>query len=107
VTGPGPVAGRLGPKPPEEAAAAARTRLRKAAHDLEAVFVNELFKAMRETVPQEGILSQDPGQEMFTGVLDQRLAELYGERSRGGLGEALYRQLSRRLPDAGPATGAP
>ncbi len=107
MTGPGPVAGRLGPKPPEEAAAGARTKLRKAAHDLEAVFVNELFKAMRETVPQEGILSQDPGQEMFTGVLDQRLAELYGERARGGLGEALYRQLSRRLPDSGPATGAP
>lgn len=92
--------GAAGPTPDQ-------ARLRKAAHDLEAVFVNELFKAMRATVPQEGILAQDPGQELFTGVLDQRLAELYGERARGGLGEALYRQLSRRLPDAGPATGEP
>ena len=89
------------------AGASDQARLRKAAHDLEAVFVNELFKAMRATVPQGGFLAQDPGQELFTGVLDQRIAEVYGERARGGLGEALYRQLSRRLPDAGPATGAP
>ena len=84
----------------------ARDKLRKAAHDLEGVFVNELFKAMRATVPQEGILSQDPGQETFTGMLDERLAATYAEHSRNGLGEALYRQLSRRLPDAGPARGS-
>ncbi len=78
-----------------------RSRLRQAAHDLEAVFVNELFKAMRATVPQDGLLAQDPGQELFTGMLDQRLAEAYGARARGGIGEALYRQLSRRLADTG------
>ncbi len=72
--------------------------LKKAAQDLEAVFLNELFKAMREATPQDGILSQDSGQELFTGMLDERLAELHTERTKGGLGEALYRQLSRRLP---------
>lgn len=102
-----PVGGAGGGRPAEGGLAGEHARLRKAAHDLEAVFVNELFKAMRETVPHEGILSEDPGQELFTGVLDQRLAEVYGERARGGVGEALYRQLSRRLPDPGPATGVP
>jgi len=103
----GPVPGAGAARRTEGALSPDQARLRKAAYDLEAVFVNELFKAMRETVQHEGILSQDPGQELFTGVLDQRLAELYGERARGGVGEALYRQLSRRLPDPGPATGAP
>jgi flagellar protein FlgJ len=102
-----PLPGVTGSPPARGAGASDQARLRKAAHDLEAVFVNELFKAMRATVPQGGFLAQDPGQELFTGVLDQRIAEVYGERARGGLGEALYRQLSRRLPDAGPATGAP
>jgi flagellar protein FlgJ len=87
---------------PAAHAASQTAKLRKAAHDLEGIFVNELFKAMRETVPQDGILSQDPGQDLFTGMLDERLAERYAERSQGGLGEALYRQLSRRLPDPGP-----
>jgi len=80
--------------------------LRKAAHDLEGVFVNELFKAMRETVPHDGFLSEDSGQALFTGMLDERLAQTYAERAKGGLGDALYRQLSRRLTDAGPDRGA-
>jgi len=101
--------GRVGPRhalaapTPNHGSApdAAHTKLRKAAHDLEGVFVAELFKAMRETVPQDGILSQTPGQDLFQGMLDDRVADLYAGRSRGGLGEALYRQLSRRLPDEG------
>jgi flagellar protein FlgJ len=80
--------------------------LRKASHALEGVFVNELFKAMRATVPQGGFLSEDPGHDLFTGMLDERLAQSYAERAQGGLGEALYRQLSRRLRDAGPDQGA-
>ena len=102
-----PVRGEQSPAHPIAAgltvqAAGQAARLRKAAHDLEGVFVNELFKAMRETVPQDGILSEDPGRDLFTGMMDERLAESYAERSQGGLGEALYRQLSRRLPNPGP-----
>ncbi|HMV31644.1 MAG: rod-binding protein [Gemmatimonadales bacterium] len=103
----GPVPGAGAARRAEAGLTGEQAKLRKAAHDLEAVFVNELFKAMRQTVQHEGILAQDPGEELFTGVLDQRLAEVYGERARGGVGEALYRQLSRRLPDPGPATGVP
>jgi flagellar protein FlgJ len=76
-------------------------RLRKAAHELEGLFVAELFKAMRATVPEDGILSQAPGQDLFQGMMDDRIADLYAGRSSHGLGEALYRQLSRRLPDEG------
>ncbi|MFN8651607.1 MAG: rod-binding protein [Gemmatimonadales bacterium] len=94
----GPVQGAGGPKPPLDAAHA---KLKKAAHQLEGVFVNELLKAMRETVPQDGIISQDPGSETFTGMMDERIAELYAGKSSHGLGEALYRQLSRRLPHEG------
>ncbi len=79
----------------------ARDRLKKASNDLEGVFINELFKAMRETVPEDGILSEDPGKDMFTGMMDEKLAQLQAEKSHGGIGDALYRQLSRKLPEAG------
>ena len=91
----------IGRAEPTAAATGPHARLRKAAHDLEGLFVAELFKAMRATVPEDGILSQAPGQELFQGMMDDRIADLYAGRSRGGLGEALYRQLSRRLPDEG------
>ncbi len=80
---------------------AAHARLRQAAHQLEGLFVNELFKAMRQTVSADGIIGQAPGQELFQGMMDERIADLYAGRSEHGLGEALYRQLSRRLPDEG------
>ena len=94
-----------------QARAAAETaqqaKLHKAARDLEGVFVNEVFKAMRATVPEAGLIPSNAGQEMFTSMMDERLAETYAERSGKGIGDALYRQLSRGLPRGAPAKGHP
>ncbi|MEX0912424.1 MAG: rod-binding protein [Gemmatimonadota bacterium] len=68
-------------------------KLRRAAKDLEGVFVAELFKAMRQTVPQDGITDGGMGEEMFTEMLDQHLAPLTSEGWQRGIGDALYRQL--------------
>jgi len=68
-------------------------KLRKVARDLEGVFVAELFKAMRETVPEGGLVDGGSGEEMFTSMMDQHLAPLTAEGWQGGIGEALYRQL--------------
>lgn len=69
-------------------------RLRKAAHDFEGVFLAQMFKEMRATVPAEESV---PGQEVFTEMLDDRMANEAAGRSTRGLGEALYRQLAARL----------
>ncbi|MEX2584024.1 MAG: rod-binding protein [Gemmatimonadota bacterium] len=68
-------------------------KLRQAAKDLEGVFVAELFKAMRATVPEGGVVDGGMGEEIFTGMMDQHLAPLTAEGWQGGIGEALYRQL--------------
>lgn len=70
-------------------------RLRATARQLEGVFVEQMFKAMRETVPEGGAMSGGSGEEMFTGMLDQSLAEEVPTRWSNGLAEALYRQLQR------------
>lgn len=77
-----------------------REKLKQASHDLEGLFVNELFKAMRATLPEEGgILGSAPGQDLFQGMMDEKVATLYAGKSDHGIGDALYRQLSRRLHD--------
>jgi flagellar protein FlgJ len=91
------VVGSPSPVPqPDEA------RLRKVVQQLEGVFVEQLFKAMRETVPDGGLVDGGSGEEIFSGLLDQHLsAEVpAGWGERGGLSEALYRQLSRRIQAA-------
>jgi flagellar protein FlgJ len=74
-------------------------KLKKAAEQLEGMFVQQLYKAMRDTVPQqEGIVSGGAGEDIFTGLLDQHLAAETPTHWEGGLSDALYRQLSRGLP---------
>lgn len=68
-------------------------RLRRTARDLEGVFVEQLFKAMRETVPEGGLVEGGSGEEMFTALLDQKLSAVAPHRWQTGLSEALVRQL--------------
>ena len=82
-------------------------KLRKAANDLEGLFVAQMFKAMRDTVPKDdGIISGGSGEEIFTGLMDEHLAAETPSHWGGGISEALYRQLSRGLP-AASETGVP
>jgi flagellar protein FlgJ len=80
----------------------AHAQLRRMSRELEGMFVAQLFHAMRASVPSDGLIPPAPGQEQFTSMLDDRLASEAAKRLRGGMSEALYRQLARRLPDAGP-----
>ena len=73
-------------------------KLKQAAQNLEGMFVQQLFKAMRETVPeQEGFVSGGAGEDIFTGLLDQHLAAETPKHWEGGLSDALYRQMRRGL----------
>jgi flagellar protein FlgJ len=75
-------------------------RLRQVSRQMEGVFVQELFKAMRETIPQgEGVVDGGMGEEIFSGLMDQHLASQVGAGGERGLGAAIYRQLRKLLPD--------
>jgi flagellar protein FlgJ len=92
--------GRLDPTPAVAGAPqpTREARLQQAASQLEGVFVQQLYKAMRESVPQgEGIVSGGTGEEMFTALMDQHLAADTPRHWERGLTAALYRQLSRHL----------
>lgn len=81
-------------------------RLKKVVGQLQGVFVEQLFKAMRETVPTDGVTDGGPGEAMFSGMMDQHLAdELPGQWERG-IGDALYRQLHPQLARANEASSA-
>lgn len=99
MSGPGAI-GPAGQGVPQLTSEQVRARLRTAAHQLEGVFLSQLFKAMRNTVPSGAAGPGSEGRELFTSMLDDQLAERAAERMTHGLGEALYRQLSRRLDQA-------
>ncbi|HVO36469.1 MAG TPA: rod-binding protein [Gemmatimonadales bacterium] len=99
------------PGPPPGAAAGAspaagadpRQQLRKASHQLEGVFLSYLFRAMRATVPTDGLFAPSSGETLLTSMLDDELAQAAAGRLQHGMGDALYNQLGRDLPPGAPA----
>ena len=77
-------------------------RLRAVTKQLEGVFVQQLFKAMRETVPKDGFTDGGAGEDIFTGLMDEKMATHVPEHWDRGIGESLYRQLRAALPSPTP-----
>ena len=71
--------------------------LRRVSNEMEALFLRQLLRAMRTTVPESGLCEKSPGHDLFTELLDDQLANSAAEQMQKGIGEALYRQLMRRL----------
>ena len=103
ATGPGPIRS-TGPSNAGGVQKNDETRLKKSAQQLEGMFVQRLFAAMRETVPDDGLVSQSNAEGTFTELLDERLSQKVPEQFSGShsLAQALYDQLRQRLapPDA-------
>lgn len=88
-------------------AAAADPKLRHAAQQLEGAFVEQLFKAMRETVPEGGLMHGGGGEEIFSSLMDQHLAAEVPASWENGIGAAIVRQLRGASAPAEPSTPAP
>jgi len=97
---------RIGSSTPGASPSGDEQRLRAVAKQLEGVFVQQLFKAMRETVPQDGMTDGGAGEEIFTGLMDERIATHVPEHWDRGIGESLYRQLRAALPPANPGAAS-
>jgi Rod binding domain-containing protein len=89
----------IGTPPPRDD----RADVRRLSNELEAVFIRQLFQAMRESNTKSGLLEQTPGDDFFSSMLDDRLASETAARMERGIGDALYKQLSGRLSNAGSA----
>lgn len=74
--------------------------LKMAAKQFETVFMNMMLKSMREATPQDGVFDSEQT-KMFTGMLDQQLAENMGNRGMG-LADIMVRQLSHQVTPAIP-----
>lgn len=68
--------------------------LKKATQQFESYFLNELFKEMRKTVPQDKLLADDGnGKQIFQDMMDQKLSDNMSSRGDLGLAKMMYDQL--------------
>ncbi len=82
-------------------------RLLEQAQALEAVFLQQMLQAMRDAVPEGGLMEPSAGERIFRGMLDEQVALEAVRQNDRGLAVSLYRQLSRHLPPEGATAVVP
>lgn len=71
-------------------------KLREACAGIEAVFVGSLIKAMRQTIPDNGLLEKHPGSDIYEGLMDEKLAGFLTDKVGMGMGQILFNQMVHR-----------
>ena len=71
------------------------TKLRKACQGFESIFLFHLLKAMRSTVPKDGLIESDLGNDIYTGMMDEELAKKISSGKGIGISNILYKEFSK------------
>ena len=71
--------------------------LKKVCIDFESVFLSMMYKQMKASVPKSDLLPEEPGREIFESMMDDRLMEQASKGNGMGLGDMLYKQLSKQM----------
>ena len=99
VTRAKPLQGRLAASGQASARNGQDRRLAKACADFEAIFVEQLFKTMRASVPESGMMDGGRAEEIYTSLLDQQIA-LEMSHGQGSVGLATQMQNKLTPPEA-------
>lgn len=74
--------------------------LRKTCQQFEAIFIQQMFKAMRATVPDSGLLDKDQSLGYFQDLMDFQVSQQMATRQGVGLADAMFRQLNPAKGDS-------
>ena len=69
--------------------------LKKVTQDFEAIFLRQLLKVMRGTIPESGFLAGSNSMSIYESMMDEVLAQNAAEMNKTGLGEQIYNYLIR------------
>jgi flagellar protein FlgJ len=84
-------------KIPETKGVSDDTKLREAANDFEAIFIQQMLKTMRKTSFESDLLPKSEGEKVFQSLLDEQYALLSAKSASLGLGEMIYQQLKPKV----------
>ncbi len=80
-------------------------KLKKACTEFEALFVQEILKFMRQTIPQSGLAGSGAGKEVYQSLLDQELSKNLAKKGGLRIGEMVYKQMLRKEEKKTPSPG--
>ena len=72
-------------------------RLTKACAEFEALLVKKLFETMRASIPKSGLIDGGSAEEIYTAMLDQKVAQDMAYRGGLGLSDRMKAQIIGQL----------
>ncbi len=99
LNGPGEGQGDSGNKEVNQA------RLKGVVKDLEALFIYEMLKEMRQTT-QSGFLGKGMGNDIYSSLFDMEVSKMFAERGLG-LGELILKQINGREQNKAERSSSP
>jgi Rod binding domain-containing protein len=71
-------------------------RLEKACQEFESLFIHQMMKTMRQTVPRTGFMGEGKERNIFQALFDEEISKAISKRGGMGLGKMLYQQMQKR-----------
>jgi flagellar protein FlgJ len=74
-----------------------KKQLKSVCREFEGIILNMMFRQMKAAVPKSDLFPGNTAGEIYQSMLDDRLIEEAAKNGGIGLGETLFKQLSRRF----------
>ena len=84
---------QIAKKPPTQMKRDSHEEILEVARSFESIFINEMMKNMRKTLPQDGLLNSGFANNVFNSMLDQEYSQIASKSGQFGLADAIARQL--------------
>jgi Rod binding domain-containing protein len=71
-------------------------KLKKACGDFESIFISQMLKEMRKSIPKSGLLDGGSQQDAYLSLFDEELSKSMAKRGGIGLGKILYQNVMKQ-----------
>ncbi len=78
-------------------------KLKKACEDFESIFISQMLKVMRQTIPKTGLLDGGTQQDTYLSLFDEELSKHMAKRGGIGLGKILYQNVMNHGGNRNPS----
>lgn len=72
-------------------------KLKKVCADFESIFIAQMLKVMRQTIPKSGLLDGGSQQSMYLSLFDEELSKIFARNGGMGLEKMLYQKILNQL----------
>ena len=78
-----------------------KRRLKAACQGFEAIFIHEMLKSMRKTIPKSGLLDGGLRERIYESMFDEAVSRSLSHRGALGIADMLYREFAPHIPGEG------